>query len=65
MDKFIVKMMTVINDTEAELEVLSDQTRIAKTTWAKLKQDAMSGNNEEKDWFVSILLSYLNANSRL
>ena len=32
---------------------MSDNIRIANTTWANLKQVAMGGNNEQQSWFVS------------
>ena len=33
---------------------MSDDTRIANTTWAKLKQVAMGGNNEQQSWFIPL-----------
>ena len=38
---------------DEEIILMSDNIRIANTTWANLKQVAMGGNNEQQSWFVS------------
>ena len=38
-----------------KIRLLYDGTRLAGTTWDKLKEDAMKPNYKEKRWFVSDL----------
>ena len=47
------RLPKAIDNTPYEL---SDKTKIGNSTWAKLKQDAMSEDIEQKGWIVSTLL---------
>ena len=43
-----------INKCGVNLRKLSDRTRIAKTTWAKLKEYAMGENIHQQSWYFPL-----------
>ena len=45
----------VENKEQSQEKVISDQTEIAGTTWANLKEAAMKPDVREQTWFVSKL----------